>query len=63
MLNKAYEVLMTEDLRRKYDESIGPMRLRFGGNNTQALGYSIWKGPVKPQALFVDENACLGTLY
>ncbi|XP_020220021.1 chaperone protein dnaJ C76, chloroplastic [Cajanus cajan] len=59
MLNKAYEVLMTEDLRRKYDESIGQMRLRFGENNT-SLGYSTWKGPLRPQALFVDENACIG---
>ncbi|CAJ1783502.1 unnamed protein product [Sphenostylis stenocarpa] len=62
MLNKAYEVLMTEDLRRKYDESIGQMRLRFGENNTP-LGYSTWKGPLRSQALFVDENACIGTLY
>ncbi|KAK7339559.1 hypothetical protein VNO77_20233 [Canavalia gladiata] len=59
MLNKAYKVLMTEDLRRKYDESIGQMRLRFGENNTP-LGYSTWKGPLRPQALFVDENACIG---
>ncbi|KAK7293434.1 hypothetical protein RJT34_16299 [Clitoria ternatea] len=59
MLNKAYEVLMTEDLRRKYDESIGQMRLRFGENNTP-FGYSTWKGPLRPQALFVDENACIG---
>ncbi|XP_061363605.1 chaperone protein dnaJ C76, chloroplastic-like isoform X2 [Gastrolobium bilobum] len=58
-LNKAYEVLMTEDLRKKYDESIGQMRLRFGENNTP-LGYSTWKGPLRPQALFVDENACIG---
>ncbi|KAL2320137.1 hypothetical protein Fmac_029106 [Flemingia macrophylla] len=59
MLNKAYEVLMTEDLRRKYDASIGQTRLRFGENNTP-LGYSTWKGPLRPQALFVDENACIG---
>ncbi|KAJ1412163.1 DnaJ domain containing protein [Sesbania bispinosa] len=59
MLNKAYEVLMTEELRRKYDESIGQMRLRFGENNTP-LGYSTWKGPLRPQALFVDANACVG---
>lgn len=60
MLNKAYEVLMTEDRRRKYDESIGQMRLRFGENNSAPLGYSTWNGPLRPQALFVDENACIG---
>ena len=62
MLNKAYEVLMTEDLRRKYDVSIGQMRIRFGENST-TLGCSTWRGPLRPQALFVDENACIATLY
>ncbi|XP_019418778.1 PREDICTED: uncharacterized protein LOC109329540 [Lupinus angustifolius] len=59
MLNKAYEVLMKEDLRRKYDESLGQMRLRFDKNN-MPLGYSTWKGPLRSQALFVDGNACIG---
>ncbi|KAK7258819.1 hypothetical protein RIF29_24406 [Crotalaria pallida] len=59
MLNEAYEVLMKEDQRRKYDESLGQMRLRFD-NNDMPLGYSTWKGPSRPQALFVDENACIG---
>ncbi|XP_028786307.1 chaperone protein dnaJ C76, chloroplastic [Neltuma alba] len=59
LLNKAYEVLMSEDQRRKYDESIGQMRLRFAENNSP-LGYSTWKGPLRPHALFVDENACIG---
>lgn len=59
MLNKAYKVLMAEDQRRKYDQSIGQMRLRFG-ENSSPLGYSTWKGPLRPQALFVDEIACIG---
>ncbi|RYR54628.1 hypothetical protein Ahy_A06g029935 [Arachis hypogaea] len=59
LLNEAYEVLMKDDLRRKYDESINQMRIRLGENNTP-LGNSTWKGPLRPQALFVDENACIG---
>ncbi|KAK4282372.1 hypothetical protein QN277_013757 [Acacia crassicarpa] len=59
LLNKAYKVLMSEDQRRKYDESIGQMRVRFGENNSP-LGYSTWNGPSRPHALFVDENACIG---
>ncbi|KAL2552489.1 DNAJ heat shock N-terminal domain-containing protein [Forsythia ovata] len=50
-LNKAYEVLMKEDLRREYDASIGQMRLGAS---------SSWKGPLRPKAIFVDENACIG---
>ncbi|XP_054791298.1 chaperone protein dnaJ C76, chloroplastic-like isoform X2 [Prosopis cineraria] len=34
LLNKAYQVLRSEDERRKYDESIGQMRLRFGEKNS-----------------------------
>lgn len=59
MLNKAYDVLMKEELRKEYDASIGKTRLGFG-RNTSRLGYSSWKGPLRPQALFVDENACIG---
>ncbi|KAI4350662.1 hypothetical protein L6164_005095 [Bauhinia variegata] len=58
-LNKAYEVLMEKERRRKYDESIGQMRVRFAENGT-LLGYSTWNGPLRPRALFVDENACIG---
>lgn len=59
MLNEAYKVLMREDLRREYDASICQMRLPYG-TNYSSLGYSSWKGPLRPQALFVDENACIG---
>lgn len=61
MLNKAYDVLMKEELRKEYDASIGKTRLGFG-RNTSALGYSSWKGPLRQEALFVDENACIGNL-
>ncbi|KAK6926519.1 hypothetical protein RJ641_008238 [Dillenia turbinata] len=54
-LNEAYQVLMSEDLRRHYDASIGHMKVGAFGS-----GYSTWKGPLRPQALFVDENACIG---
>jgi len=59
MLNEAYKVLMREDLRREYDASIGQLRISFG-RNIPDLGYSSWNGPLRPQALFVDENACIG---
>ena len=60
MLNEAYKVLIKEDLRRQYDASIGQMRLRNGTTTYSGLAYSAWKGPLRPQALFVDENACIG---
>ncbi|KAI4366872.1 hypothetical protein MLD38_022682 [Melastoma candidum] len=56
-LNEAYRVLMREDLRRDYNASAG----RSGRRGTsEAVGYSSWRGPLRPQALFVDENACIG---
>ncbi|KAJ6423914.1 hypothetical protein OIU84_024814 [Salix udensis] len=61
LLNEAYNVLMAEDLRTKYDDSIGHMTVQFGSNNyVNVKGSSSWKGPLRPQALFVDENACIG---
>lgn len=52
---------MREDLRRDYDVSIGQLRMRHGRNNNKnVMGFSSWKGPFRPQALFVDENACIG---
>ncbi|KAM7512479.1 hypothetical protein LguiB_011354 [Lonicera macranthoides] len=59
MLNKAYKVLMREEMRREYDASIGQTRVGFG-RETSGLGFSSWRGPLRPQALFVDENACIG---
>ncbi|GER47974.1 heat shock protein binding protein [Striga asiatica] len=50
MLNKAYKVLMS-DKRKEYDSSIGKLSVGVG---------SKWKGPLRPEALFVDENACIG---
>ncbi|KAK2661711.1 hypothetical protein Ddye_000285 [Dipteronia dyeriana] len=58
-LNEAYKVLIREDLRKDYDASFGRMRVQFG-RNAPGLGYSSWKGPLRPEALFVDENACIG---
>lgn len=58
LLNKAYKVLIRDDLRKDYDATIGRTRVRVGiGRDTAG---SIWKGPLRPQALFVDENACIG---
>ncbi|KAK6155211.1 hypothetical protein DH2020_009459 [Rehmannia glutinosa] len=59
MLNKAYKVLMRDDLRKEYNASIGRISV---GIEKGAFG-SIWKGPLRPQALFVDENACIGNTF
>ncbi|XP_062106906.1 chaperone protein dnaJ C76, chloroplastic-like [Humulus lupulus] len=63
LLNKAYNVLMREDLRCKYDVSIGEVvsgRRNFSRNISGLDHYSTWNGPLRSQALFVDENACIG---
>lgn len=57
-LNEAYKVLTRENLRKEYDASIGEMR---GNYSLSSLGRtSSWNGPLRPQGLFVDENACIG---
>lgn len=62
VLNEAYKVLMREDLRREYDVSIGQIRVG-SGKGSSLQGYSSWKGPLRPQALFVDENTCIGNFH
>ncbi|XP_024975672.1 chaperone protein dnaJ C76, chloroplastic-like [Cynara cardunculus var. scolymus] len=59
LLNEAYTVLMKDELRKNYDASIGHVRVGFGGDALN-MGYSSWNGPLRPQALFVDEKACIG---
>ncbi|XP_023765879.1 chaperone protein dnaJ C76, chloroplastic [Lactuca sativa] len=59
LLNEAYNVLMKDDLRKDYDASIGHVRVGFVGDSLD-MGYSSWNGPFRPQALFVDEKACIG---
>ncbi|KAK9064757.1 hypothetical protein SSX86_016139 [Deinandra increscens subsp. villosa] len=59
LLNKAYNVLTNDDLRKDYDASIGHVRVAFKGDELN-MGYSSWNGPFRPQALFVDEKACIG---
>ncbi|XP_026421785.1 chaperone protein dnaJ C76, chloroplastic-like, partial [Papaver somniferum] len=56
-LNEAYHVLMRKDMRREYDDTSLSGKSRDGFSE---LGYSAWKGPMRPQALFVDENLCIG---
>ncbi|PQQ14249.1 uncharacterized protein Pyn_36264 [Prunus yedoensis var. nudiflora] len=57
-LNEAYKVLMRGNLRKEYDASIGETR---GNYSSSGLGRtSSWNGPLRPQGLFVDENACIG---
>lgn len=58
LLNEAYKVLM-RDISRHAD---GRGRSRVGlGVGYTGDGYSSWNGPVRSQALFVDENKCIGT--
>lgn len=52
---------MSRDTRREYDASIGRFRNWFGQNASNS-GYSLWNGPLRPQALFVDQNACIGII-
>ncbi|XP_062010178.1 chaperone protein dnaJ C76, chloroplastic-like [Rosa rugosa] len=58
-LNEAYKVLIRENLRKEYDASIGQRRVSVRGNSSTFDG-SSWNGVLRPQALFVDENACIG---
>ncbi|KAK4752682.1 hypothetical protein SAY87_021480 [Trapa incisa] len=56
MLNEAYKVLMKEDLPNDH----GSVRMPFGMQGSKPSFYSSWNGPLRSQALFVDENACIG---
>ncbi|KAL6136278.1 hypothetical protein ACLB2K_061577 [Fragaria x ananassa] len=58
-LNEAYKVLIKENLRKEYDASIGQRIVSVRGNRSTFDG-SSWNGVLRPQALFVDENACIG---
>ncbi|XP_031500542.1 chaperone protein dnaJ C76, chloroplastic-like isoform X1 [Nymphaea colorata] len=59
LLNEAYRVLMRDDLRRRYDASTGK---GLAGTDASFSGFasSSWNGPLRPHALFVDENSCIG---
>ncbi|KAK1606106.1 hypothetical protein QYE76_029779 [Lolium multiflorum] len=54
LLNEAYEVLMRNSSRNA-GKSIGGFGSVYTGE-----GYSSWNGPMRSQALFVDENKCIG---
>ncbi|XP_019185778.1 PREDICTED: uncharacterized protein LOC109180578 isoform X3 [Ipomoea nil] len=55
LLNKAYKVLIRDDLRREYNNNTSGF-----GRFRSVTGYSSWNGPLRPQALFVHESACIG---
>lgn len=59
LMNEAYKVLMSRDMRRQYDASIGRFQNSLG-EGASGVGYSVWNGPLRPRALFVDQNACIG---
>jgi hypothetical protein len=57
LLNKAYEVLMRNSSR----SADGCVKSRAGfGSGYTGEGFSSWNGPMRSQALFVDENKCIG---
>ncbi|KAK4477373.1 hypothetical protein RD792_016594 [Penstemon davidsonii] len=60
LLNKAYRVLVKDDLRKEYDASIGRIAVGAAGTVPTGAFGSVWKGPMRDQALFVDENVCIG---
>uniref|UniRef100_J3ME48 J domain-containing protein n=2 Tax=Oryza brachyantha TaxID=4533 RepID=J3ME48_ORYBR len=55
LLNEAYKVLMSSSRNANANASGRGFGSGFTGN-----GYSSWNGPVRSQALFVDENKCIG---
>ncbi|RLM54346.1 hypothetical protein C2845_PM10G12200 [Panicum miliaceum] len=58
LLNEAYKVLMRSLSRHADGKSrAGPL-----WKWSHWDGYSSWNGPVRSQALFVDENKCIGQL-
>ncbi|PKI55184.1 chaperone protein dnaJ C76, chloroplastic-like isoform X2 [Punica granatum] len=57
MLNEAYKALIKGNLRKDHDNRA---RAPFGRHKSNTSSYSSWNGPLRPQALFVDENACIG---
>ena len=58
LLNEAYKVLMRDN--SMHAGGRGRSRVGLGVGYT-GDGYSSWNGPVRSQALFVDENKCIGT--
>ncbi|KAM0827907.1 hypothetical protein ACQ4PT_067883 [Festuca glaucescens] len=57
LLNEAYEVLMRNSSRNA-GKSIGGFGSVYTGE-----GFSSWNGPMRSQALFVDENKCIGSVF
>lgn len=63
LLNEAYQTLTSDELRHAYTFSSS----KAGGTHHGPLGssytgfaYSNWNGPDRSQAIFVDENSCIG---
>ena len=61
LMNEAYKVLMRGDMRRQYNACIGWFQ-NSSGNDASGFDYSEWNGPLRTQALFVDQNACMGII-
>ncbi|CAI9111491.1 OLC1v1011719C1 [Oldenlandia corymbosa var. corymbosa] len=57
LLNEAYKVLMSQELRKEYDVSIFRHGKWYGRDSSS---FSSWNGPLRPEALFVDQNHCIG---
>ncbi|KAI5073610.1 hypothetical protein GOP47_0012033 [Adiantum capillus-veneris] len=63
LLNEAYQTLTSDELRHAYRFSsfnAGTVRNESASGPFTGFAYSSWNGPDRPQAIFVDENSCIG---
>eukprot|EP00250_Pteridium_aquilinum_P017053 c23430_g2_i2 orf=229-1281(-) len=63
LLNEAYQTLTSDELQNAYRFSTskaGKAHNGMAGTSYSGFAYSSWNGPDRPQAIFVDENTCIG---
>ncbi|KAH7433055.1 hypothetical protein KP509_07G052800 [Ceratopteris richardii] len=63
LLNEAYQTLTSSELRHAYRFSSSRNNNTSGENKGTfytGYAYSAWNGPDRSQAIFVDENSCIG---
>ncbi|KAM0944186.1 putative DnaJ domain, 4Fe-4S ferredoxin-type, iron-sulfur binding domain-containing protein [Dioscorea sansibarensis] len=60
LLNEAYHALMREEQQRTRCKVSNSKRRGGFASDFSGLGYSLWNGPLRSQALFVDESKCIG---
>ncbi|XP_039124432.1 chaperone protein dnaJ C76, chloroplastic-like isoform X1 [Dioscorea cayenensis subsp. rotundata] len=60
LLNEAYHVLIREEQQGRRCMVSNNKRRGGFASDFSGSGYSSWNGPLRSQALFVDENKCIG---